>query len=87
MFTDAPIFVRVHTAGQQVAQRGSWLVLAPGLMLTLMGIAIILWPQLLAYMVAGVLLFAGVSLLLWGWSLRRAERLRAQQRTVYYEVR
>ncbi|RIK28381.1 MAG: hypothetical protein DCC55_38735, partial [Chloroflexi bacterium] len=66
MFTGSPIFVRFHSAGQQVAQRGSWLVIAPGLVLVLMGIAIIVWPQLLAYMVASVLLFAGVSLLLWG---------------------
>lgn len=87
MFTGSPIFVRFHSAGQQVAQRGSWLVIAPGLVLVLVGIAIIVWPQLLAYMVASVLLFAGVSLLLWGWSLRKVERQRAQQHTVYYEVR
>jgi uncharacterized membrane protein HdeD (DUF308 family) len=87
MFSGSPIFVRVHSAGQQVAQKGSWLVLIPGLMLTVMGFAIVIWPQLLAYMVAGALIFVGFLLLVWGWSLRRAERLRAQQRTVYYEVR
>jgi hypothetical protein len=42
--------------------------------LTLVALAILVWPELLAYMVASVLLFAGVTLLAWGWRLRRAER-------------
>lgn len=60
--------------------------MVPGLLLVGMALAIILWPQLLAYMVAGVLLVAGVSLTTWGWSMRRLARDR-QRTTVYYEIR
>jgi hypothetical protein len=58
----------------------------PGLFLILMALSIILWPELLAYLVATLLLFAGSSLAAWGWSLRRLERQRAKTHTVYYEV-
>jgi cytochrome c oxidase assembly factor CtaG len=37
-------------------------------------LAILVWPELLAYMVASVLLFAGVTLMLWSWRLRQAEQ-------------
>lgn len=85
MFTGSPIFIRMRTMGQQASHGGSWLLLAPGLLLTLMAIAILLWPELLAYMVASVLLFAGISLTLWGWGLRQAQRRRHDVRTIYYQ--
>jgi cytochrome c oxidase assembly factor CtaG len=44
-------------------------------------LAILLWPELLAYMVASVLLFAGVTLMLWSWRLRRAEQRMHQDMT------
>jgi uncharacterized membrane protein YqjE len=85
MFSDSPFVFRFRTVGRRAVQGGSWLVLAPGLALTLMALAILIWPQLLAYMVASVLLFAGLSLTVWGWTIRRAERQRGA-RTVTYEV-
>lgn len=84
MFTGSPIFVRVQGYGRRAVQGGSWLILAPGLALTLMAIAILVWPELLAYMVASVMLFAGIALTAWGWAMRRAER-RTADRVVSYE--
>ncbi len=83
MFTGSPIFVRVQGASQRVMRGGSWFVILPGLILALMGLAILIWPELLAYMVATVLLFAGISITLWGWTLRQAERRRADTQTIY----
>ena len=45
-----------------------------GILLILTGILIIRFPQLLAYAVAGLFLFAGVSLIGFGFNLRRAGR-------------
>ena len=66
---------------------GWWLLMAPGIFLILFGLAILIWPQLLAYLVAGALLFAGVSLTLWGWRVRRLAKQMASRpvSTVYYE--
>jgi hypothetical protein len=46
--------------------------MAPGMGFILVALAILLWPELLAYMVASVLLFIGVTLVAWGWRMRRA---------------
>ena len=64
-----------------------WLLMAPGLVLILMALAIMIWPELLAYLVAGALLLAGISLTTWGWSVRQVSK-RSQRRdgNVYYEV-
>jgi hypothetical protein len=87
MFSDSPFVFRFRTVGRRAVQGGSWLILAPGLALTLMALAILVWPELLAYLVASALLFAGISLTVWGWTLRRAERRRMSTPGVYYEVR
>jgi uncharacterized membrane protein HdeD (DUF308 family) len=87
MFTASPVFVRFGSNGRHTANGGWWLVMMPGLLLTLTAIAILIWPELLAYMVASVLLFAGVSLSLWGWSLRQAEKQQRRERLIYYETR
>jgi uncharacterized membrane protein HdeD (DUF308 family) len=86
MFTGSPIFIRVRSFGQQATQGAWWLLMMPGLLLTLLALAILVWPELLAYMVATALLFGGVSLLLWGWSVRRAEQRAKKASPVYYEV-
>ena len=52
----------------------AWLAIIPGVALMLFALAILIWPQLLAYLVAIMLLFAGAGLTVWGWSLRRASR-------------
>lgn len=81
MFTSSP-FARY----QRHFGDGAWLLIGPGLFLTLMAIAILLWPELLAYMVAGVLLFAGLTLLTWGWTMRQVTRRRAHPSS-YVEYR
>jgi uncharacterized membrane protein len=87
MFNGSPIFVR------RFSQTGGagWFLMAPGLVLTLTALAILVWPELLAYMVAGVMLFIGLSLVAWGWAsrprTRRAQRAPQQDSVVYYEVR
>lgn len=63
------------------------LLMIPGTLLTLMALAILLWPELLAYMVAGAMLFGGLSLLAWGWRMRRAAMQTQRQSTiVHYDV-
>ncbi|MBV7330271.1 hypothetical protein KFU94_18885 [Chloroflexi bacterium TSY] len=55
---------------------GAWsVILVPGVLLILLAIAILVWPELLAYIVASVILFAGVSMVGWALTLRRAAKL------------
>jgi uncharacterized membrane protein YqjE len=67
------------------------LIMTPGIGLILMALAILIWPQLLAYMVATAMLVAGIALAGWGWSMRSAHKRRMAQENVhqatYYEVR
>ena len=85
MFTGTPGF-RFRGSTRQLGGVW-WLLMAPGLALIAMAIAIMVWPELLAYLVAGALLLAGISLTTWGWSVRQVSK-RSQRRdgTVYYEV-
>jgi Flp pilus assembly protein TadB len=85
MFTRSPLFIRMQRYGQPFTGNTTggvwWLLMAPGVALTLVALAILMWPELLAYMVASVLLFAGVTLVLWSWRLRRAEQRMHQDMT------
>lgn len=88
MFMNSP-FVRLRT--EQRRQAGNeglgMLLMVPGALLTLMALAILLWPELLAYMVAGAMLFGGLSLLTWGWRMRRlANRSHYQSNGMSYDV-
>jgi Flp pilus assembly protein TadB len=78
VFARSPIFLRSQRFSAPFTGNGTggvwWLLMAPGIALTLVALAILVWPELLAYMVASVLLFAGVTLMLWSWRLRRAEQ-------------
>jgi hypothetical protein len=56
----------------------------PGLSLVLLALAILIWPELLAYLVAGALLMVGITLTAWGWTMRQATRRTAQR--IHYEV-
>jgi len=86
MFHGSPAFVRFDTARSWAGQTW-WLVFGPGVALMLLALAIIVWPQLLAYLVAGAIFFAGVTLAGWGLAMRRAARAQARQRNVvYYEL-
>ncbi len=86
MFTREPVFIRFQQYRQRFSTGAWWMIMAPGLVLTLFALAILVWPELLAYMVASVLLFAGISLSLWGWSMRQAERRQSRSTTVRYDV-
>ncbi len=78
MFTGQQSSVRFFRAGQRISQQagglGRWLMIAPGLILMLFGVAILLWPELLAYMVAGLFIAVGFSITGWGWRLSRRQR-------------
>lgn len=78
MFTGQQTSVRFFRTAQQRARQGggltSLLFAAPGLLLILFGISILLWPELLAYMVAGLFIAVGFSVTGWGWRLSRRQR-------------
>lgn len=83
MFGDTPIFIRIGRYGRSLAGFaggiGAWLLIAPGLALIGLGLAILIWPELLAYLVALFLLVAGITLVTWGWALYQAERRAARR--------
>ena len=85
MYTQSPFFSRVTTSRFAPSGRTSWLWLAPGISLILLALAILIWPELLAYMVATALLMIGVTVTAWGWTMRQATR-RTTTRHVQYEV-
>ena len=78
MFTGQQSSVRFFRTGQRFSQQvgglGRWLFIAPGLILILFGVAILLWPELLAYMVAGLFIAIGFSITGWGWRLSQRRR-------------
>ncbi|MDE0140860.1 MAG: hypothetical protein OXI80_10800 [Caldilineaceae bacterium] len=78
MFTGQQTSVRFFRTGQRISQKaggfGRWLFIAPGLILILFGVAILLWPELLAYMVAGLFIAIGFSITGWGWRLSQRQR-------------
>ena len=88
MFVNSPFVT--SRQGRYVRSGGngiSLLVMIPGILLTLMALAILVWPELLAYMVAGAMLFGGLSLLTWGWRMRQlAKRAERQSTVVHYDV-
>jgi hypothetical protein len=83
MFAGSPIFVRVSN-NRWVQPNGGWFLLLPGLMLIVLALAILVWPELLAYLVAGALLMVGVVLTGWGWSVRQAARRMRRSNYVTY---
>lgn len=89
MFNGTPIFVRLNRYGRRFTNVadgwGGRLLIVPGLALTFMGLAILIWPELLAYMVATALIFAGMAITLWGWQLSRSQRrIRQSMRDHFY---
>lgn len=78
MFTGQQSSVRFFRTGQRFSQQagglGRWLFIAPGLTLILFGVAILLWPELLAYMVAGLFIAIGFSITGWGWRFSQRRR-------------
>lgn len=89
MFNGSPFVVQFGRFGRRFGggAAAGWLLMGPGLALAGVGLAILIWPELLAYMVAGLLLFAGLTLSVWGWQMTRAARRVGQQmRNGYSEV-
>lgn len=64
----------------------AWLYMLLGLSLILLAVLIMLMPELLAYLVAGFLLFDGLVLLVIGWRLRRFARLYHRWRDELWSV-
>lgn len=94
MFGRTPIFVHINNFGQRFGRRAGgsagWLLMGPGLALAAVGLSILIWPELLAYMVAGLFLFAGLTLAGWGWQISQAQKRMQNQvqngyNGVYYE--
>jgi Flp pilus assembly protein TadB len=84
VFLRSPLFIRMQGYRRRFAgeaSRGGWqLVFAPGVALTVVALAMLIWPALLAYMVGCVLLFTGLTLVVWSWRLCQAERRLHQAR-------
>ena len=74
MFRGVPLFIHRQEYGQRQSRHGArgigWLAMAPGLGLIGAALAMILWPDLLAYFVASLLLGVGTALTVWGWRMR-----------------
>lgn len=77
MFRGTPLFLDFDGYGKRFGGVSGWLMIMPGLSLLLVGLAILIWPELLAYMVAGLFLVMGSTLSLWGWRLLRLARRRS----------
>jgi len=85
------MFVQFNRFGQRFGSRAGgsagWLLMGPGLLLAAIGLAILIWPELLAYTVAGLLLFAGLTLAAWGWQMTQLQkRMRNRAQSGYTEV-
>lgn len=85
------MFVQFNRFGQRFGSKAGgsagWLLMGPGLLLAGVGLAILVWPELLAFMVAGLLLFAGLTLAAWGWQMTQLQkRMRNQVQSGYTEV-
>jgi len=74
MFNRSPFFAQFTRFGSRAGGAAGWLLMGPGLLLAAVGLAILIWPELLAYMVAGLLLFAGLTLSAWGWQMTQVQR-------------
>jgi hypothetical protein len=78
VYTQTPFFMRFRSGTFAPPAGASWLWLVPGISLIVLALAIVLWPELLAYMVAGAILTAGIALTAWGWAMRQSTRRQSQ---------
>lgn len=51
-----------------------WFYLSQGVALVALGVAVIVWPELLAYLAAVFFIAIGVVLLVLGWRVRQVKR-------------
>ncbi|MBX2998129.1 MAG: hypothetical protein KF893_06415 [Caldilineaceae bacterium] len=93
MYNRDSVFVRFGRYGSRVnrfaGNIGGWFLVMPGISLLILGLSILIWPELLAYMVAGLMMVAGATLAVWGWRLTviQKEMKRRMQNTIYQEQR
>ena len=77
MFRGFAMFIPAQEYGQRYTKNGvhgrGWRLMAPGLGLICAALAMSIWPELLAYFVASLLLCGGTMLLLLGWRMYRLE--------------
>ncbi len=74
MFNGSSVFMRFGGPGSRMGGGLWWMLMAPGLGLILFALAILIWPELLAYMVASALLMAGLFMTSWALAMRRASK-------------
>ena len=78
MFRGFPLFIHLQEYGQRQTRHGArgigWLAMAPGLGLIGVALAMIVWPDLLAYFVASLLLGVGTAFIVLGWRMRHLEQ-------------
>jgi hypothetical protein len=84
MFRGFPIFIHMQEYDQRQTRHGAngigWLTMVPGLGLIGVALAMIIWPDLLAYFVASILLCAGIALTVLGWRMRHLAQDARQSR-------
>lgn len=89
MFKSFPGFVYIHGPGRRFTRNGArspwWLVMAPGLVLICIALTMLIWPELLAYMVASMLLCIGTVLAVLGWRMRQIERYVRQDMRPFHD--
>ena len=76
---NGPMFIRLNRYRRYASKMGNsgawWAIAGPGALLIVVALVMMIFPQLLiyllAYAVATVLLVSGISLVAWGWSMRR----------------
>jgi hypothetical protein len=59
--------------------------MAPGLVLICLAFTMLIWPELLAYMVASMLLCIGTVLAVFGWRMRQIERYVRQDMRPFHD--
>ena len=67
-------YIRFQRFGSFVPGGAWWLLMTPGLLLIGLAIAILIWPNLLAYIIAFTILSVGITLVGWSMALRRAAK-------------
>ena len=78
MFRGFSMFIPTQGHDQHHTRHGprgrGWGLMAPGFGLICAALAMIIWPELLAYFVASLLLCGGTALLMVGWRMRQLEQ-------------
>src|SRR5262245_24210281 len=78
MFRGFAMFIPAQEYGQRPTRPGArgfgWRLMVPGFCLICAALAMVIWPELLAYFVASLLLCGGTVLFMVGWRMRQLEQ-------------